>query len=357
MNKLTVFLVGCVLVAGAALAQVYNLFQPGGDLAGAGSTWNSQVIANNAITTVKINAAAVDLTTKVTGKLPAANVGPAGSTGQVQYNLTGALAASPDMTFSTSSEFHSKLQSFSSGGVNVPSSTAPGHIAFDRVGGVQYDSVTSGTLFLFDGVGDFRFLTALGAGSTFTALFQNTSVGDLTAAVFAVANGSAVQTQVGVQDSATTLANAYLLGGPAGAAGFVTTTAAAPLSFGVNLVEKARINNGIILGAPTGGDKGLGTVNATGLFVNGVAVPPAILSGTTGSIGGGALLAGQCSSGTVTITGATTSMVALADPQTYPGDGTIWDGQVTSANTVTVKVCAIIALSPGASLYNVRVLQ
>lgn len=81
------------------------------------------------------------------------------------------------------------------------------------------------------------------------------------------------------------------------------------------------------------------------------------LSGTSGSIGGGALIAGQCASGTATVTGATTSMVALTDPNTYPGDGTIWDAQVTSSNTVTVKVCAIIALTPAASTYNIRVLQ
>src|SRR6267142_564215 len=64
-----------------------------------------------------------------------------------------------------------------------------------------------------------------------------------------------------------------------------------------------------------------------------------ILSGTSGSIGGGALLAGACATGTATVTGATTAMVALTDPNTYPGDGTIWDAQVTSSNTVTVKVC------------------
>ena len=80
-----------------------------------------------------------------------------------------------------------------------------------------------------------------------------------------------------------------------------------------------------------------------------------VLSGTTGSIGGGSLAAGACTSGTATVNGATTSMVAEADPQTYPGDGIIWDAQVTSANTVTVKVCAILILTPTAATYSVRV--
>lgn len=82
-----------------------------------------------------------------------------------------------------------------------------------------------------------------------------------------------------------------------------------------------------------------------------------VLSGTTGSIGGGLLTAGSCTSGTVSIGSSTTSMVALADPNTYPGDGLIWDAQITSNGTATVKVCAIVALTPAASTYNVRVIQ
>jgi hypothetical protein len=83
----------------------------------------------------------------------------------------------------------------------------------------------------------------------------------------------------------------------------------------------------------------------------------AVLSGTTASIGGGALLAGGCSTGTVTVTGATTSMAVVASPTTSPGAGAYWQAYVSSANTVTVGVCATIALTPTASTYNVRVLQ
>ncbi len=82
-----------------------------------------------------------------------------------------------------------------------------------------------------------------------------------------------------------------------------------------------------------------------------------IFPGTSGSIGGGALGAGACTSGTVSITGATTSMVAVASPNTYPGDGATWSAQVTSSSTVTVYVCATVALTPGASTYNVRVIK
>lgn len=81
-----------------------------------------------------------------------------------------------------------------------------------------------------------------------------------------------------------------------------------------------------------------------------------ILSGTTGSIGGGLLAVGGCTSGTVSVTGASTSMVAMASPNTYPGDGIWWDAQVTSSNTVTVKVCVAVLSTPTAGTYNVRVI-
>lgn len=79
--------------------------------------------------------------------------------------------------------------------------------------------------------------------------------------------------------------------------------------------------------------------------------------GTSGSLGGGALIAGACATTTVTVTGATTSMVVVLSPATYPGDGFEWASYVSAVNTVTAKVCALIAGTPTASLYNVRVIQ
>lgn len=100
-----------------------------------------------------------------------------------------------------------------------------------------------------------------------------------------------------------------------------------------------------------------GGVSMTGVInVNGGAVNAALV-GTTGSIGGGALLAGACTSGTVAVTGATTAMGVNATPVAYPGDGTDWKGYVSSAGTVTVKVCGLVAVTPTATTYNVRVIQ
>lgn len=81
------------------------------------------------------------------------------------------------------------------------------------------------------------------------------------------------------------------------------------------------------------------------------------LSGTTGSIGGAALTAGQCASGTVSVSGATTSMTVSVSPNTYPGDGMIPWGYVSASGTVTVKVCAEAAGTPTSSTYNVRAIQ
>ncbi len=83
----------------------------------------------------------------------------------------------------------------------------------------------------------------------------------------------------------------------------------------------------------------------------------AVLSATTGSMGGGVLTAGACASGTVSVANSITTMTVQVTPNTYPGDGTLFFGYVSANGTVTVKACALVALTPTASTYNVRVLQ
>lgn len=101
----------------------------------------------------------------------------------------------------------------------------------------------------------------------------------------------------------------------------------------------------------------------TGTFAMTSDLPPAILSGTTSSIGGSVLIAGACSSGTVTVTGATTGMVATAspaggvDPTNGNTLGVSIDARVSAADTVMVAICSPIAGTPTAATYNVRVIQ
>lgn len=91
-----------------------------------------------------------------------------------------------------------------------------------------------------------------------------------------------------------------------------------------------------------------GTVNATSLY---------LLGNKTASIGGGLLTAGSCTSSTTTIEGVKVGQVSIANPETYPGDGAEWESYISSNNIVTVKVCALVALTPTASVYQVRVIQ
>jgi hypothetical protein len=97
-----------------------------------------------------------------------------------------------------------------------------------------------------------------------------------------------------------------------------------------------------------------GPITATGpLTAPSIALTPY----TSSSIGGSALLAGACSSTTVSITGLTTAMVVDATPATYPGDSAYWKAYASAAGTATVKVCEAIAGTPTASIYNIRVIQ
>jgi hypothetical protein len=101
-----------------------------------------------------------------------------------------------------------------------------------------------------------------------------------------------------------------------------------------------------------------GFLHVGSLEIGGVQVSPTF-SGTSGSIGGSSVGAGACTSGAVSVSGASTAMAVAASPATYPGDGFDWRGYVSASGTVTVKVCNETSgsLTPTASAYNVRVLQ
>jgi hypothetical protein len=82
------------------------------------------------------------------------------------------------------------------------------------------------------------------------------------------------------------------------------------------------------------------------------------LTGTV-TIGGGALLGGACTSATATITGATTNMIVSANPTSDPlpalTTGIATHYWVSSANTVTIRECAIVAVTPNSVTWNILV--
>lgn len=101
----------------------------------------------------------------------------------------------------------------------------------------------------------------------------------------------------------------------------------------------------------------------TSLSVGGKAVVVASqlpLPATTSVITVGALAAGTCYvSAAVAVSGATTSMAAVASPQAALGSGFTWSAWVDAAGSVKFTVCnaTLSALTPTATAWNVRVIQ
>lgn len=82
------------------------------------------------------------------------------------------------------------------------------------------------------------------------------------------------------------------------------------------------------------------------------------LSATTGSLGGSALVAGQCVTTTVTISGASVANNGIVvTPGLDPGNGFFWSGYISGTNTITVKLCAAVAGTPTATTYVVKMMQ
>ena len=81
------------------------------------------------------------------------------------------------------------------------------------------------------------------------------------------------------------------------------------------------------------------------------------LSATSAIITPGALATDTCNAATTTtVTGATTSMAVVASPGTDIGDGAYWKAWVSGANTVSIKVCVTLALTPNPAAYAIRVI-
>jgi len=126
--------------------------------------------------------------------------------------------------------------------------------------------------------------------------------------------------------------------------------------FGDLHIEAGNSTNGINLtGAPTS-FRSQTFQDASGTIALTSQLP---LTGTTGSVGGSALAAGACTTGTASVTGTTTSMAVAVSPASDPGTGFTWTAWVSAAGTVTARVCNVSGASatPTAVAYNVRAIQ
>jgi hypothetical protein len=63
-----------------------------------------------------------------------------------------------------------------------------------------------------------------------------------------------------------------------------------------------------------------------------------------------------CSDTTVSVAGATTSMAVSVSPQSSPGTNVTWAAFVSSAGTVDLRLCTLVAFTPSAATYNLRVI-
>ena len=108
----------------------------------------------------------------------------------------------------------------------------------------------------------------------------------------------------------------------------------------------------------------VGVTSSTPIVVSGGTIPniscptcitSGLLTGTTGPIGGTALGAGTCTSGTAIVSGAKAGhpvMVSAADGS-LPDALTILSAAVTTQGTVTVQLCVVAAVTPVIKTYNV----
>jgi hypothetical protein len=176
-----------------------------------------------------------------------------------------------------------------------------------------------------------------------------------------IASPSAVNAQILLAGNANSGSTGFLINQDASNNANLSNQAAGAMIFNTNGATRYTIasDGGLFSSGVTGGDKGAGSINVGSCFVSNVACNTGapVLTGTTGSIGGGALLAGACTTGTASVASSTTSMSVAAAPVSDPGTSVTWEGFVSSAGTVTVRVCALIAATPTATTYNVRVLQ
>lgn len=211
----------------------------------------------------------------------------------------------------------------------------------------QIISISGGMTFRFakdDGSAATSWLTATGGyGLGITGITSNSGSGTWVHTGNFTTTGQ--QAVLPVSGNGVVMAGTNSVGVPSittfGAANNISLNIATKGAGGINLLSNTAVT---------------GTMNAAAVQVNGVPLLP-VLSGTTSSIGGSLLLAGACATTTVNVTGATTAMAVAVTPVTFPGAGTTWNGYVSSAGVVTAQVCAIVAATPTASTYNVRVIQ
>jgi len=140
---------------------------------------------------------------------------------------------------------------------------------------------------------------------------------------------------------------AFLVGAALAAAAFIGVAfpshAQSPVqwqySFGTSGYAIANYPGAVTVGAPTGGDQGIGTINATGLYINGVAV---VAGGGSGCATGAA-----CSFASVNVTGTTPPTQGI-----YSGTGTNVSFSVSSTSQFEIVSNFFRSVTSGGAAMN-----
>ncbi len=258
------------------------------------------------------------------------------STGSMGFNLA---TSTGNLAVANAGSGWTTLPAGTDGKVLTASSTAPNGVSWESVAGgpssiTSLNGSSSSTQTFATGTDANVQLTVSSAGGTHT--------------LTPLWNGTLGIARGGTGTSTTFTQGSVLFSGPSGLysqnnASLFWDNSASRLGIGTSTPAQALdvVGNGKISGTLTVGGTNVATV----------------LSATSASIGGGLLAAGSCASAATTVTGAATTMAVITTPQTYPGDGIYWRGYVSSADTVTVKVCAVLLSTPTASPYIIRVIK
>lgn len=259
------------------------------------------------------------------------------------------------------------MQGFNATSVSMVNSAA-GTACIQQSGGAQYfdnqntqtrlcQNASQGAIRLINGWGT----AVIGSGQTWT-LDNTTRIAQMSSAAYLVEFGNTNWILTGGTASSVTMdASSQWLnnGNNVGGATFTSTGGGIFLGTDVRYplvpTSTSQVNLGTLALPYNNGFFG-GYVSSSQLYVNGKQVLPN-LSASTISFGNAALLAGQCTSTVTSVPGATTAMSVVSSPQTYPGDGAEWESYISSAGNVTTKVCALVGLTPTASVYSIRVIQ
>jgi len=81
------------------------------------------------------------------------------------------------------------------------------------------------------------------------------------------------------------------------------------------------------------------------------------VTGVSSTITPGILLAGACATAsTITVPGARAGMVVVATPTSDLGVSTVWTPWISANDTVSLRICGLIGLTPAAITWNIRVI-